>query len=195
MRLLLAVFISFSLSTFSYADDQFDENRLVENILHDVIDRVIEETDRNIRQTSGISLSDIIYETEHYNEAGERLSDVIKEERGNGQRSGHGRGGPPEGFPGRGGTPDEVQRELQQIARERDREIQQIREELHRELNQERAEFARENRHNEKQEILAEKRLRLEEKVHDTYNLFQRKMVEENRRYHEKRERVLGDRR
>lgn len=195
MKALLTVLVSLCMTSSIYAIEKFNENQLVEDILYDVIDRTIQEADLVVHANTGISLSDVIYDNGKNSKTGVSLSEMINENRENDEQTDPGREGLPENVHDNGAIPDEILRELQQIATERDIEIRLIKDELDRELNQERAEFARENRQYEKPEKLAEERLKLEEKVQKIYDKFERKITKENNLYQEKKESIMARRR
>lgn len=186
MRTLLAAVFFFCMSQVVYSANNESLDYIVEDILREVVDQAIEDGKRIVQENTGIDLSKRGYEGGYgYGREGE----WDREDRDKGERRGKDR----EKGKGweKGKDQQKIIRELNQLSKEHDREIIKLEGELHRELSHARNEFARESAQEDKREKIAKKRLKLKNKVDKSYAKFHQKIREKNRRFDEKRMRLL----
>ncbi len=150
------------LSVFPVHAQQGEVDKLVAEILQDVVDRTIDTAREDVVGHSDIGLLERGYE-----------------------RGAEHRSFPPD-------APDETRRELAQVRREHDREIAMLEDELRRELERARVEFKGEAAKEDKPEKVMEKRGKLERKVEAAYTRFDDKVTAVNARSDEKRNHILS---
>lgn len=136
-------------------------DKLVKDIVHDVVDRTVDAAREKVVENTGIDLS----------ERGYRKG--VKHR------------------PLPGAASDESRRELRKLQREHDRKIAKLEEELQRKLEKAKAEFEREAAKEDKPEKVREKRHKLQDKVNTAVAKFDEKVDEENSRFDEKRDQIV----
>ncbi|MCG7198421.1 hypothetical protein MD273_01650 [Marinobacter pelagius] len=162
-----ALAVGVAAPTAGFGQQESTSERLVDDIVRDIIYRTSEAAREEVRRQTGI--------------------DPL--ERGYSYRGDY-----PDEHHSRHDIRDETRRELRQLDDEYDRKMVKLEDELHRELNKAEREFRREAAKEEKPEKIREKREKLREKVDKAHDKFGRKVRKENRRFDEEREKILSKR-
>lgn len=157
---VISLTLGFSLSPGSFA--QSAGERLIEDIVYDVINRTAETAREEVRRKTGIDPLD----------------------RGYGDRDNY--------RPAPSDLRDESIDELRRLDNEYDRKIAKLEGELERDLDKAEHEFRREAGKEDKPEKVREKRRKLETKVDKAHRKFEEKLRKENDRYDRKREQILS---
>lgn len=156
----ISLALGLSLSGGSFA--QSAAERLVDDIIVDVIDRTAEAAREEVRRKTGINPLDRGYsDKDDYLPAPSDLG-------------------------------DESVDELRRLDSEYDRKVAKLEDELKRKLNKAEREFRREAGKEDKPEKILEKREKLDKKVDKAHQKFEEKLRKENERYDRKRDQILA---
>lgn len=154
--------LGMSLTLPAWAQESSSGERLVDQIIQDIIHRTAEAARDEVRHQTGIDPF----------------------ERGYGHRDDY--------YPAPSHINDGMRSELQRLDAEHDRKIAKLEEELQRTLNKAEREFRREAGKEDKPGKVREKREKLREKVDKAHNKFEEKVHKENERFDRKREKILS---
>lgn len=161
-RTVLAISLTLGLFLPAGSYAQSAGERLIDDIINDVIVRTAETAREEVRRQTGIDPLD----------------------RGYGDGSNY-RPAPPD-------LRDDAVGELRRLDSEYDRKVAKLEDEFQRELNKAEREFRREAGKEDKPEKIREKRKKLDKKVDKAHRKFEDKLRKENDRYDRKREQILS---
>lgn len=163
LGITLGIVLSFPASVVA-EQDYNTTDRLIEQIVQDVVGRTLERAREEVQEHTGIDPLRRGFEWDREHPDYPAVSRDIR---------------------------DDERAELRNLGEEYDREIAQYERELERELSQARREFSREAAKEERQDKILDKRRKLERKVDAAYDRFREKVRAANRRYDERRSQIL----
>lgn len=150
------------LSVPAVAQEESPGQRLIDQIIEDIVHRTTDAAREEVRRQTGIDPF----------ERGYDLQDDYR--------------------PMPSHAKNENRRELRQLDEEYDRKIAKLEKELQQKLNKAEAEFRREAAKEDKAEKIAEKREKLREKVNKAHDKFEERVREENSRFDRKRSQIIA---